>query len=389
MLNSFEKNIIALVKSSLDGTAPSISEGLDLEVVYDFSQKMQITPLLYYGIEKIPGVFDTMAGKKFLKSFVTYSFICQNQKAEFDRILSAFNEKKIDHMPLKGAVIRDLYPHMEMRLMSDADILVRSEQYERQKKIMLENGYKEIVESDHEYVWEKKNTHIELHKRLIPSYNKDYYAYFGDGWKLACLENGSESKYRMQKEDELIYIFVHYAKHYRDAGIGIKHITDFYMYLKKYTDINWKYVECELKKLKLLEFWKNTRSLVDVWFYDKECDEITAHMTHKIFSGGAYGTYEAHVLSEGVKISKKTKNVRRKALLRSIFPSFQDMKQEYKFLSRVSVLYPLTWVFRWISVIFNPKKILRKKRNLEALSAKNIKNYQDELNYVGLDYNFK
>ena len=138
-----------------------------------------------------------------------------------------------------------------------------------------------------------------------------------------------------------------------------------------------------------MEFWKNTKSLIDVWFYDKECDEITAHMTHKIFSGGAYGTYEAHVLSEGVKISKKTKNVRRKALLRSIFPSFQDMKQEYKFLSRVSILYPLTWVFRWISVIFNPKKILRKKRNLDALSAKNIKNYQDELNYVGLDYNFK
>ncbi len=92
-------------------------------------------------------------------------------------------------------------------------------------------GYLPGVESNHEYVWDKKNMlHVELHKMLIPSYNKDYYAYFGDGWRLAKKYDGSE--FKMSDEDTFVYIFTHFAKHYRDAGIGIRHITDIYVYLK-------------------------------------------------------------------------------------------------------------------------------------------------------------
>ena len=34
----------------------------------------------------------------------------------------------------------------------------------------------------------------------------------------------------MSAEDEMIYIFTHYAKHYRAAGVGIKHILDLWVY---------------------------------------------------------------------------------------------------------------------------------------------------------------
>lgn len=39
----------------------------------------------------------------------------------------AFDAGGIDYMPLKGSILKDLYPRHEMRMMGDADILIRME----------------------------------------------------------------------------------------------------------------------------------------------------------------------------------------------------------------------------------------------------------------------
>ena len=160
------------------------------------------------------------------------------------------------------------------------------------------------------------------------------------------------------------------------------------MYLKKHKELDFEYIEIELQKLELLNFWHNTKKLIDVWFNDVECDEISAFMTHKIFSGSAYGTNEAHVLSEGVKISKSTDKVKRTSFFKSAFPSYQIMKQTHKYLKVLPFMLPFAWVCRWIGVLFSPKRMKRKKQNLDKLSKQNIQRYQKELNFVGLDFNF-
>ena len=388
MLSSFERDIISIIKASLNSTTPTLSGELDYEKVYSFAKEMQIVPLLCYGLEKVPEVYNTDGGKKIVKSTLSYSFFDEGQMAEIDKIIEAFDLEKIEYVKLKGTVIKKLYPRSDMRLMSDADILIKEESYPKIKKIMTSLGFEEELESDHEYVFTKgKDLNIELHKRLIPSYNKDYYEYFGDGWRLAKpSDKGSE--WKMSNEDFFIYTFVHYAKHYRDGGIGVKHLTDFYLYITK-VEIDWNYVEEELEKLQLLRFWKNTKKLIDVWFFDGECDEISEFLTHKLFSGSAYGTGEAHLLSEGLKISKKTKNVRAKRFFTSVFPPYSTMKQGYKYLAKLPILLPFTWTFRWIEIIFHPKRFIQQRRKLKMLSSENISAYKNELDYVGIDFNFE
>lgn len=389
MLNSFEKNMISIIRASIDGTVPDVSDDFDYEKAYSFAQSMQIIPLVCYGIEKLPDAYSDTGSKKFLKSTISYSFFCERQDREIEEILSAFDKEQVEYMRLKGTAIKKLYPRTEMRLMSDADILINKKQYSKIKKIMNSFGYAEKVESDHEFVWSKDNTYIELHKRLIPSYNKDYYKYFGDGWRLAKKKSDKPNEYVMSNEDCFIYLFVHYAKHYRDAGIGIKHLTDFYVYLKHYSELDWEYISKELEKLQLYEFWLTTKNVLDVWFNGKKCDEKSAFVTRRIFCGSAYGTREAKILSDGVKISKSTKHVRAKRFWKSVFPSYQDLKQGYKFLKYLPVLLPIAWLIHCLRVIFNPKRIARKTKDLKAISAENVKSYQDELNYVGLDFNFE
>lgn len=389
MLTSFERDMISIIRAAIVGTEPNISENFDFDLAYGFSQKMQIAPLVCCGIEKLPNAFLDTGSKKFLKSTISYSFYCDFQDKEIESILGEFDKQQIEYLRLKGTDIKRLYPRSELRLMSDADILIKKKQYKKIKAIMLSLGYKAVTESDHEYIWQKNGINIELHKRLIPSYNKDYYNYFGDGWRLAKPREDKPNEYVMSNEDNFIYLFTHYAKHYRDSGIGVKHLTDFYVFLNENKNLDWNYVNEELKVLQLYDFWQTTKNVLDVLFKNAECDEKSAFVIRRIFDGAAYGSYENHVLSDGVKASKSTKNARMKKIWEGIFPSFSLLKIKHKFLKWLPFLLPLVWLCHWVKTIFNPKKLARKRKELNTISSENIKTYQDELNYVGLDFNFK
>ena len=239
-------------------------------------------------------------------------------------------------MPLKGAVLKKLYPKPEMRVMGDGDILIKSEQYEIIREAMQSLGYTEFIESDHEFIWNKPNIHIELHKRLIPSYNKDYYFYYGVGWKFAKPDAGSCCK--MSDEDTFVYIFTHYAKHYRDGGIGIRHITDLYVFLTSNPKLDKKYIETELNKLGLLKFYKNTINTIDVWFNNKQANDISDFITDRIFESGSYGTYVSHILSGAVKSSNFGKNAKFKKVFNLIFPPYNDMSRKYLVLKKIPLL---------------------------------------------------
>ena len=203
------------------------------------------------------------------------------------QLLKAFEENGIDHMPLKGTLLKPLYPKSELRCMSDADILIKPEQYEAIRSIMLKLGYTEGLESDHEYIWKKENFFTaELHKRLIPSYNKDYYEYYGDGWQLGKIVNGY--CYAMTDEDQLIYLFTHFAKHYRDSGIGIRHLIDLEIYLKKKPELDFAYIDRELQKLQLDVFYGNVLKTLKAWFEGGDEDEVTDFVTERIFGSGSY-----------------------------------------------------------------------------------------------------
>ena len=389
MLSVFEKGIVELIKCALNGGAPKLDDGFDFDVAYAFSQERQITPILYYGAVNLPGFMDNIVGKKFFKSTMNMSFFCAEQGDLIKRVGEAFKKNKIQHLMVKGTILRDLYPYPEMRLMSDADILIKEEEYAKIKPIMQELGFVEQYESDHELVWKKNDFTIELHKRLVPSYNKDYYEYFGDGWKLATRIDESTGECFMTDEDNFIYNFVHYAIHFRNGGIGVKHVTDFYVILNKNPSLDFAYIEAELEKLQLLEFWKNTKKLLDVWFDSVEVDEITDLMTKTIFNSGAYGTQEGRINAEALRAGNDGKNAKKKRIISLIFPSYANMKLKYKVLKKAPILLPIMWVVRWLEAIFTPSKVKNRKKQLDMLSQDGVNRYQNELNLVGLDFNFE
>ena len=389
-MNDIFFGILQLTGSALNNKKCILPKDFDWNKAIVISMQHHIAVLIYYGAYnsgiKIPSPYSNILYKYTLQSIQLDAV----QNYNFNIMSKSFGDNDIDYLPLKGIILKKYYPKSEMRFMSDIDILIKSEQYAKICNVMNNLGFKFKLESNHEYVWVNNNSNIELHKMLIPSYNKDFYRYYGDGWKHAkCSGN---NMFKLNKEDFFIYTFTHLAKHYRDSGIGIKHFLDIWLLIKSEKNFDYKYIERELKKIDLWTFYRNCVKMLDVWFNAEESDEISDFMTNWIFSSGAYGKDDNKELSAALKKTNLPNIKHRQILLyiKKIFPSYQEMKKVYIILDKLPWLLPVTWFIRIMDlIIFKRKNISASNLKLKKLTDHNIKIYQSALEYVGLKFDFK
>jgi len=386
-----QEALIALIKSALTDTACVQPVSSSLAEVFEIAVRHGVDVMVYYGALRCGFDKNSESMKEELIRVCRSISVSETQMTEVHRVMDAFETNGIEHMPLKGTLLKALYPQSEMRRMGDADILINCSQYEAISGIMKGLGYEEKYESDHELAWDKKPVHIELHKRLIPSYNKDYYRYYGDGWRLAKPVDGYTHRYGMDAEDEMIYLFTHFAKHYRDAGIGIRHPIDLWVYRRHHADMDEEYIRNELEKLQLLEFYENILHTLHVWFEDGQADEKTEFITQVIFTSGEYGRTQASNLSSALKGTKDGKSadaVKRKRVISALFPGYTVMSREYRVLKKFPILLPLMWAVRMVKKVFLDGKLRGFFKRRLSFSADEVSAYQQSLNFVGLDFHF-
>lgn len=386
-----QKDIILLTKSAITGEKYTLSKDFDLDEIFKVAKRHSVIPMIYYGALNC-GV--DASNEKMQKTFFDIcAHIAYNEKQmwEINNLFETFDKEKIAYIPLKGTILKPLYPKSEMRSMSDADILIKTNEHKKIKDLMLGLGYNLKVESDHEFVWNKGNIHIELHKRLIPSYNKDYFAYYGDGWQLAKL--GENSKYYMDDEDHMIYIFTHFAKHYREAGIGIRHFVDLWVYKRSHPNMDEEYIKSELKKLQLYDFYNNILSTISFWFEDGEATEKSLFITETILNSSLYGNKDTYLLNTAVKSYSEEQGsgaVKRKKYITFLFLPYKRMCQKYPFLKKAPFLLPFMWIYRLFeALLFKRSKIKTYQEDFDKITEDKILDSKTALNFVGLDFNFK
>ena len=389
-MESMEKGILTILKSAILQQPGVLPEDFDLGKAYPRIKKHHMASLVHDGATRC-GVCDQEPIMQMLfQSYYKALQISERQLREMKKLFAAFEENKIDYMPLKGCNMKFLYPAPELRMMGDADVLIRMNQYDRICPILESLGYVFKIETDHELVWQSKGLYLELHKRLIPSYNKDLSPYFGDGWARANPCGGS--RYGMTVEDEWVFLFTHFAKHYRDGGIGCRHVVDLWVYLRSHPELNQVKVREALKKIQLLEFYENILALIDFWFEDSAGSEKLEYISEYVFSSGSWGVSSSRVLSRAVRDSNHALpgvSGRMLYIWRNLFPGVDMLKEKYTILKKWPWMLPMVWLVRpFYKVLFEWKTLGRQQKNLETLSEDNVENRRKLLNYVGLDYNF-
>ncbi len=393
-MDALTKGVIELVCSAVTTKKAVLPDDFDWDAAADIAKKHQIAALMYYGAVNSGYKNDNPARQFLFMATYAQTSLSEYQLSEINKVCRAFDENSIDYMPLKGAILKRIYPKPEMRSMGDADILIRTSQYDEAARIVSELGYEFKYESDHEYVWNKNLFELELHKRVMTTYNKDFYKYFGDGWQLAKLKSDDSTLYEMTDEDFFVYMFVHFTKHYRVSGIGIKHLVDLWVFKNAKKELDEKYIVAELCKMKLGEFYKNILDTLGAWFGEDDFTDKAEFISDVIFGSGVYGTNEAVAASSIIKISKSTdasvEEARRNKWIHKIFLPYNGMKKKYPLLEKYPVLMPVMWFVRWGDILLFRRDRMKKSIETDRLSSgKRVDAYHQSLKYVGLDFNFK
>lgn len=380
--------ILSLVKSGLTGNPEPLPVEFSLEAAEEIVNRQVLNMLVFHGAVVCGIPADTPVMQRLRLRYLKMLLQSERQMVSVEALLRALDAAGADHMMVKGTNLKRLYPKPELRPMGDADILIRTEQYDRVKAVMEDLGYQFQAENHHVYEWSTNQLHVELHKTLIPPSDHRFYDAYGSGWRYARHVEGC--RYEMNPEDAFVFLVVHFARHYLHSGIGCRHILDLYVYTRANPEMDWKYIEEELKKLRLWAFCRNVLWTLDVWFDHAPGDPVTEQITGFLFSGGDWGKLENQFYLASVSAAEQEGAATHsgwKAFVRAVFPPISTLNYRYSFLLRRPWLLPAVWVIRWVDLLFfRTGSLKRKFKALGSVNNTTTAAYIRALQDVGLDF---
>ncbi len=391
-MNTLQKGISTLLRCAITGQSHPLPEDFQLEAAMPLIREHGIVTLAYEGAvccgmdRKLPVM------RELFQSYGPMMLQSERQVRELARLFAAFQKSEIDFLPVKGCRMKALYPRPELRLMGDADILIRREQYTRKIRPCLEElGFEYVNESDHEIVWKSRGLYLELHKCLIPSYQKKWHRYFGDGWQLAVQETGTQ--FTLSEENAFLFYLTHFARHFQLGGIGCRHVVDLWVFQRCHPDMDKQRLAAELSGLGLQEFYENLQRLFQAWFEDGPADRQTEAMSAYIFSSGSWGDEGTKTVSMALQNAKGSSQAARGKLgylLPLFFPNFRRMRKKYPVLEKAPWLLPLLWVYRLVHKLLFEWNAVTKyyKKRLDLISPENLETRSRFLQFVGLEETF-
>lgn len=356
--------LLELLRSALNNTTSKEKpEDVSWNAVYALAHKHSVTALAFFAIQKLKNppeqelfqIWQTQNSKILVKG--------ENQENELALLSDCFEKNAIAYMPLKGSVIRDLFPLPYLREMSDLDILIPVEKLQQACQLCETMGYRTNSRVEHHIELHKlPYMSIELHSGLIASFY-EYYEYYKDPWTKAYRYN-NDYRYAMRNEDLYLYFLTHAAKHYFNSGTGIRSVIDIYVFNRAYRpSMDTRYIAQELKKLNLERFARQMEQLAQYWFAEnrtKASDDVK-EMQSYVLSSATYGTKsnrDANQIRRYMQKGKSEDGAKTAMYLHMVFLPCDEMQLMFPILKKAPVLLPFCWIARWFRIILTkPKSI--------------------------------
>ncbi|MGM9664494.1 MAG: nucleotidyltransferase family protein, partial [Eubacteriales bacterium] len=246
-------DMLYLAACAINGIVPD-AENIDLDKLYMASKFHSLTVISAMALESagiaLPDKWREERAKSIRKDILL--------DAERAQILEYFEQNGIWYMPLKGIIMKDMYPKSGMRQMADNDILYDSSFQMQVKEYMESRGYqtKSVGKGAHDTYHKLPVYNFELHTKLYREQSdKTTHDYYTDVKSRLIKDNDNEYGYHFTDEDFYIFMTVHEYKHYSGGGTGLRSLLDCFVYLRAKGDkLDRNYIDGELDKLGLGEF---------------------------------------------------------------------------------------------------------------------------------------
>ncbi len=360
-MDNFTKDLGTLVRKKLKNEKPVFSGGLpDVRKLAEFASENHMMYFLLSPLmeEDYPDYIKDQISSA-LKSTLKETMV---QVCDINDLEAMFEENGIKNLFMKGSRMKFIYPAAEMREMSDIDVLIFPESFEKAAAIMEKNGYTVVDDiKQHRIFRSPLGTVVEAHYTMCEkTTDKTQYEYFLDYSRLK-LRDGMKYSYEQTLEDFYVYMIAHMARHFYVSGCGIRNLVDIFVFLEKYgNSIDMPYIERELEKLHILDFYGHMKKATDIWLGGEESTEFYDNLIAYMEQGGTYG-YEKNGIWNRFATSGAKEISKRKLKLWFLFPPLCNMAEKYPILEEHPSLLPIMWVRRGFESVFNNKDVVEKK----------------------------
>ena len=378
--------LFALLRSAISGTKQTeekqkLYTSELLEDLLRIADKSDISHLLVFGLKQNGLITKENANveKHVFKAVYRY----ERLRREYERLCIALERAQIPFLPLKGSVIRALYPEPWMRTSCDIDILVRQEDTEKAKDLLINTcGYTFQEIGPHDIsLFSPSNIHIELHYDLIEKGTANEAAsILRSIWRVAQVKDGFAYWYEMPDEVYYFYHIAHMAKHFEIGGCGIRPFIDLWI-LDNRQEVDQSKRDNLLDRGGLLKFAEAARKLSRIWFEEAEYDSLSRQMEEYLLLSGLYGSN-----ANRVAVQQQKKGGRLRYALSRIFLPYDIIKFHYPVLQKHRWLIPVMEVYRWCKLLFcgHLKRAARELRYNSHISDEKAKSIREFLENIGL-----
>lgn len=364
IMNTIRNYLSELIRSQLNGQQPSeVPVGISVEELIQIARQHHMNYLILGALLKL----DLNEEQKSIIQYYVVNAVAKSiyQITELKKLEELFEIEKIHNHPLKGAYMKFLYPSPEMREMSDIDILVPMEDFDRASELLLEMGYTLSEKSYHHDKFIKPPYMIiEVHRQMYDGQvDKNQEEYFTDRSRVKQKE-GCYYTYCLGAEDFYIFMISHFAKHFYKRGCGIRNIIDIHVFLQRYEkSMDKKYLQEEFVKCGLWDFVKHMEELSDIWLNGKPGSIYYEQLFDYMLECGIYGKDEYGIWNKFTE-HMNTKQNRLRLLIWYVFPPRKYLLQYYPWLKKNIFLLPIAWIVRGANgFVYNKGKQKRKMIN--------------------------
>lgn len=352
----------------------------DLEAVYEYVKISGISAITFMALENAVDVSDESSfmfeWKKMRLNAMRRNLLFDQERSEITNFLE---QNGIWYLPLKGSVIKEMYPNPEMREMNDNDILIDQNGRDQAKDFMLGRGYA-IKPNDKGVIDDKGNSdeyvkdpffYFELHKFLIEErYSPKQYDYFLSIKDRLIKDTDKEYGYHMSDEDYYLYMICHAHKHFSRNGMGIRFLMDEYVFLKeKGETLNHDYISEKIQEFGLEQFDADLQKVSKMAFdEDEECLEESLSDSEKALydsclGAGVFGNIETRWKNEAYEMSaRSTDTITKKEYIKNrLFPDENWYRIYHPFVYKHKIVKPFFTIYRLTVLAFRGRKNVKKE----------------------------
>jgi hypothetical protein len=353
-----------------------------------------VQALLYTALKDVSSNIDSwscfITELKRITVFTTTRMMQRNH--EVSEALLRLKAAGIPVIAFKGIVLKNLYPHPELRTMGDADLLVSDKYIDLSKEVLEQMGfYNHSTDAKHIVMISNNSCVIELHWTLI---NHEVYDvpdnFEKEIWnnKIPTIVNGVEI-FTLGIEDHLLFLCHHMRTHMLHSGFGIRQICDFVLFVESVIDtIDWIKLFEKAETLGIAYYASAILEVSERLFnlkvpmiasQYKNKSETIDELTDYILKSGNFGSrvirgnYNTKLLynkdSEGKIVRIKSKD-----LIEKISLHIRRIQNKYEYSRNKSFLMPVACLQYFLTKLlyFLPTFYMDRRRN-RMFSNLNIK----------------